>query len=281
MPYAYEVSGPTVLVVGDTQYLTYEITETDVEAASEWSIPAVPAIGTVTLYEVAITDAGAIAAARVAPEIGYSATFGSSPLERICEVSQEAQPGVSRAMAARFARMEGGALYGRSRATDDGAAPGTPVPEIVTRITLVPGHNASDEPVLTDRSSFLVKAAGVFAVPFAYSNAIDMRDYDEVTVWLVVTSIAGVTSVDVVVEWTDDGTTIAPDGTATQRSDDNIASGVFNPYPYTARFTVASGTLTTGKLMLSFPKKGGSCRIGVKGDAQGGNYSIRAQRLAS
>lgn len=128
-----------------------------------------------------------------------------------------------------------------------------------------------------DVASTEIKASGVFAATFAYSSTLTMFGYDEVTVWVVITSLGTNTTVSVVCEWSDNGTGIVLDGTATQRADDSIANGSFNPFVYTAAFTGAA--LTTGKLFVSFPRKGGMCRIGVKGTAADGAYSIRAQRL--
>lgn len=131
-----------------------------------------------------------------------------------------------------------------------------------------------------DVASVSYKAAGAFAATFAYTSAVDVTAASEVTFFILITDLGTNTSLTVVIEWSDDTVTVPFDGTALQLSDDSISNGSFTPYAYTALFTTATSTLITGTRVLSFPVKAGYCRLGLKGTAADGSYSVRAQRLA-
>ena len=62
----------------------------------------------------------------------------------------------------------------------------------------------------------------------------------------------------------------------------NQSDGSYNPKPYTARLTTAGSELVVNqKVHLVFPKGGGACRIGVKGDNASGAFNVRTQRLVN
>lgn len=141
--------------------------------------------------------------------------------------------------------------------------------------------------VRTDASSTVIIAAGTAftAGTIVWSSAVDMRDFAEASVWFASANIGSNTQVDLYVQWSDDGTTIPfGDDDGIQQTDFLITSGtngVFQPKDYVARLTVAGGELAAGSIkMLSFPKKGGSMRVGVMGDSATGTFGVRAQRLA-
>lgn len=140
--------------------------------------------------------------------------------------------------------------------------------------------------VRTDASSTQIIAATAFTSgTIIWSSAVDMRDYSEISVWFNPTALGSNTQVDLFIQWSDDGTTIPfGDDDGIQQSDFLIfqgSTGVFQPKDYVARLTTAGGELVanSGKL-LSFPKKGGSMRFGVKGNSATGTFGVRAQRLA-
>ena len=137
----------------------------------------------------------------------------------------------------------------------------------------------------TDASSTEVIASTAFTSgTFVTSSTIDMRDHSEIAVFFDPTSLGSNTQVDIVIFWSDDGTTIpfATDDNI-QQSDFLIgggSDGSFQPKPYTARLTTAGGELVVNqKVHLVFPKGGGACRIGVKGNDASGAFSVRTQRL--
>lgn len=132
--------------------------------------------------------------------------------------------------------------------------------------------------VRTDAASTEVKASGAFATSYAYSSAVDMRDFSGVAVWVIITSTTSLTEVDIVSEWTDDGSTITADGTSLAKADDSISTGTFEANAYTAKLTGTN--LAVGKHLFYFPKRGGSLRIGAKANSATGAFSIRTQRLA-
>jgi hypothetical protein len=136
----------------------------------------------------------------------------------------------------------------------------------------------------TDASSTEVIAATAFAATAVVSSDIDMRDHTHLAVFFNPTDITSQNDVDIVVYWSDDGTTIpfANDDNILQTDFDivNQSDGSFQPQPYTARLTTAGGELAANKQQhLIFPKGGGVCRVGVIGDAAGGSFSVRTQRL--
>lgn len=137
----------------------------------------------------------------------------------------------------------------------------------------------------TDATSTEVIASKAFAVTIDWSSPIDLRDHTHLSVWFDPTNLGGNTVVDVFLAWSDDGTTVPFDNFSKQNSDFTITSGTdgsFTPKPYTARFTTATGELVVNERRhLSYPKRGGFCRVGVLGDTAAGAYSVRAQRLTT
>lgn len=140
--------------------------------------------------------------------------------------------------------------------------------------------------VRTDASSTEIIAATPFtAGTIIWSSALDMRDFKEVTVWFIPTVLGANTVVDLYIQWSDDGTTIPfDDDNGIQQTDFLLTTGTdgtFKPKNYLARLTTATSELVANATKaLSYPKKGGSMRFGVKGDNASGSFSARAQRLA-
>lgn len=140
--------------------------------------------------------------------------------------------------------------------------------------------------VRTDASSTQVNASGTFATTWKWGTAQEVRDYTHLAVFLNPTSLTFVNQVEVVVAWSDDGTTIGfADEDNYQQTDFNLASftdGSFNPKPYTAFLSFASGTLALNQVShLVFPIKAGFCRVGVRANSTQGIYTLRTQRLVS
>lgn len=118
-----------------------------------------------------------------------------------------------------------------------------------------------------------------------WSTPLATRDHKEVSIWFQPITIASVSQADIYVQWSDDGTTVPFDATSSTQQTDflltNGVDGLFQPKPYVARLTTASGGLVAGKaVLLSFPVKGGSFRVGVQGNAAGGTFGVKALRLA-
>jgi hypothetical protein len=140
--------------------------------------------------------------------------------------------------------------------------------------------------VRTDSSSTEIRAAGAFTNgTILWSSAVDMRDHKEISVWFIPTNIGTNTSVDLLVQWSDDGSTIAfDDDNGVQQTDFLLASsadGSYKPKDYVTRITTGTSELAANKIiLLTFPKKGGSFRYGVKGNHASGSFSVRSQRLA-
>ena len=138
----------------------------------------------------------------------------------------------------------------------------------------------------TDASSTEIEASGAFtaAPAWKWSDTLDMRDFTHIALFLEPTAFASIDTINIVVAWSDDGTTVPfDDDDNFQQSDfdlPNFTDGSFNPQPYTATLTLAGGELVADKLVhLVYPVKGGFCRVGIQGDSGGGNYNLRAQRL--
>jgi len=176
--------------------------------------------------------------------------------------------------------VQAGSIWGRTRFT------------LVTTGAIVIGTTATEfipEGGLarTDASSTEIIAStaftnGTFVVND--SGFTDMRDHSEIAVFFLPSSLGTNTIVDIVVFWSDDGTTIpfATDDYTQQTDFDivNQADGSFNPKSYTARLTTAGSELVANQgVHLTFPKGGGACKVGVKGDAADGAFSVRVQRL--
>lgn len=139
--------------------------------------------------------------------------------------------------------------------------------------------------VRTDATSTEILPAIAFTNgTILWSNAIDTRDYSEVSVWFAPSSLGGNTQVDIYVQWSDDGTISFSDTVGIQQTDFLIAGGTdgtFKPKNYVARLTTSTGELAAGTTkLLSFPKKGGLMRVGVMGNDATGQFSLRALRLA-
>jgi len=139
----------------------------------------------------------------------------------------------------------------------------------------------------TDALSTVIIASKAFTGGMQVNDSgfIDMRDHTDISVYFMATNITSQDSVIIVAYWSDDGSTIGwgADDYA-QRTDFNIvdnADGTFGPKNYVAKLTTAGGELAadTG-VLLTFPKAGGACKIGVMGTADGvSRFSVRTQRL--
>lgn len=140
--------------------------------------------------------------------------------------------------------------------------------------------------VRTDLTSTEIIAATAFtAGTIVWSSAVDTRDFSEISVWFNPTALGSNTEVELYAQWSDDGATIPfDDNNGIQQTDFLVATGTdgsFKPKDYVATLTTATGELVANSIkMLSFPKKGGSFRFGVKGDSATGSFSARSQRLA-
>ncbi len=139
--------------------------------------------------------------------------------------------------------------------------------------------------VRTDATSTEILPAAAFTSgTILWSNALDTRDYSEVSVWFAPTNLGSNTQVDIYVQWSDDGTISFSDTVGIQQTDFLIAGGTdgtFKPKDYVARLTTSTGELAAGTTkLLSFPKKGGLMRVGVMGNNASGQFSLRALRLA-
>lgn len=135
----------------------------------------------------------------------------------------------------------------------------------------------------TDAISTEVIATTAFSTGYNWSSEIDMRDYTDLSVYFNPTALGTNTAAWIAIQWSDDGSTIPFGDDNFQLSDVDITQqtdGTFQPLPYVAHLTVAGGELAANaRKLLTFPKAGGKCRIGVKGTAADGSYSVRAQRL--
>lgn len=140
--------------------------------------------------------------------------------------------------------------------------------------------------VRTDATSTEIIAAGTpfTAGTIVWSSQLNTRDYREISVWFNPTSLGSNTQVTLYAQWSDDGTTIPfDDNNGIQQTDFLIANnvdGTFKPKDYQAVLTTASLELAANKIvMLSYPKKGGKFRFGVKGTHASGAFGVRALRL--
>lgn len=115
------------------------------------------------------------------------------------------------------------------------------------------------------------------------SGFTNMRDHSEIVVYFEASSLGSNTEVDIVVFWSDDGSTVPFSETPIHQSDFDLVSdgsGFYNGFPYTAKLTTAGGELVAGQgVTLRFPKAGGACQIGVRGDDSSGAFSVRVQRV--
>jgi hypothetical protein len=138
--------------------------------------------------------------------------------------------------------------------------------------------------VRTEATSTQVQALTAFGTSWKWGTAQDVRDYDAIAVFFNPSTLVTVTTVDLVIAWSDDGSTIGfADDDNYQQSDFNLTNftdGTFNPKTYTLNPTVAGGELVAGqKIHLVYPVKAGYCRVGVRGNSTNGNYAVRTQRL--
>jgi len=138
----------------------------------------------------------------------------------------------------------------------------------------------------TDATSTEVIAAltPFTAGAFVWSAAVNMRDHNALAVYFNPEDLGTNTIVDLVLAWSDDGTTIpfsAEDNIlCTDYNITGFSDGSFNPKPYTVRLTTAGGELVAGTMThLVYPKGGGVCRVGVKGVFATGTFGLRTQRL--
>jgi len=127
VPYAFTATPLDSYKVDGIHYTVFQITETDVEATSEWSFP-VPSLGRVTLFESAITDGGS--ASTIDPQMSTAAGIYDS-VGALPENDTPAAAIYNDESTAYYAA--GATLYGRSQ-------PDATANEIVTRVTVARGH---------------------------------------------------------------------------------------------------------------------------------------------
>lgn len=130
MAYDFTVTGPVRRHEDGKDHLTWTIVETDVQIASEWSIPDFPTPCTFTVYTVHLHTPGA--ASGVKPKFGM-ATNPSVGIDFINEFLTETTFDRSE-VDTRVHGIAGTTLYGRSMPNADGAG------RVETRITVVRGH---------------------------------------------------------------------------------------------------------------------------------------------
>jgi hypothetical protein len=137
----------------------------------------------------------------------------------------------------------------------------------------------------TDATSTSIFTVGPFSTAIIWSDAVNMRDFKEISVWFQPITLGSNTQVDLSIQWSDDGSTIPfDDDNGIQQTDfliTNGTDGTFKPKNYVATLTTASGELVADKMiLLTFPKKGGSFRFGVKGNHASGTFSGRSLRIS-
>jgi len=147
------------------------------------------------------------------------------------------------------------------------------------------GRNRQAYRVRTDRTATEVLTNANFG-GLRWGTALDVRGYSRLGVFINIPTLIGAPSyLDVFVAFSDDGTTIGfDDDDNFLRSDytlTNFSDGTFNPRPYTARFTVADGSLVADMHQhLIVPVKAGYCRVGMFSDGGSfGGTDISVQRL--
>jgi len=147
------------------------------------------------------------------------------------------------------------------------------------------GRNRRAYRVRTDRTATEVLTNTSFG-GLRWGTALDVRGYSHLGVFINIPNLLGNPSyLDVFVAFSDDGVTIGfGDDDNFLQSDYTLTSflgGAFNPRPYTARFTVAAGSLAAGmRQHLIVPMKAGYCRVGMLSDGGNlGNTDISVQRL--
>lgn len=116
-----------------------------------------------------------------------------------------------------------------------------------------------------------VKSSGAFATSYAYTSAVDVRDYSEAHFMLRVTDVTSVTSIDVVIEASFDSS-----NWGRVMSDDSIRNGAWSFDDYVGTKT----TPTVTNYLLSVPMRSGRyIRIGIKANSATGVFSVDAIRL--
>lgn len=128
--------------------------------------------------------------------------------------------------------------------------------------------------VRSDTVETEIKASGAFSTTYAFSNTIDMIDYDDVDIYVEVTNKGTNTSMSVKAQSTGEAT---PTNWSDVLADDDIVDGLTTPATYEATFDITSEVATFRK-HLNFPKRGTTMRIGVKGTAADGAFSVKAVR---
>jgi len=122
-----------------------------------------------------------------------------------------------------------------------------------------------------------------FQNDWLWTDSVDCNGYDAIAIFQKVTSIGTTTEMEMVIAWSDDGTTIPYDDDDNfQQSDYNIVNftdGTFRPKDYMLRRTTGRGNLADGETYHKvYPVQAGHFRIGVRGPGTG-RYWIRYQRL--
>jgi hypothetical protein len=140
----------------------------------------------------------------------------------------------------------------------------------VTNLTFIAGGAL----VRSDTVESEIKSTGAFAATYAYTDNLDVIDYDHVDIYVECTNKGTNTSVTIKAQSTGES---SPTTWSDLVSDDDIADGVTTPATYEATFDI-SGLSATFRLHLNFPKRGTTMRFGVKGTAADGAYTVQAVR---
>jgi hypothetical protein len=108
----------------------------------------------------------------------------------------------------------------------------------------------------------------------SYTGTINVNDYDDVDVYLEVTSAAGITEATVFAESSGQASP-ASDEWATLKSDDQIAAGAVTLADYLAK---EASPATNGWYHWNFPSRGAVMRFGVFADAVSGTFNLFYKR---
>lgn len=125
-----------------------------------------------------------------------------------------------------------------------------------------------------DQASTTVKTAGAFATSYAFTDTLsDITDYVDVCFTLVVSDKG--TNTSVVVKAQTNLHESTPTVWADMRSDDKIVSGAAPLDIYEGTFDV-SGLSAPFVLHFNVPRRGRHMRLGVKGTAADGSFTVQA-----
>lgn len=114
-------------------YLVFVVTETEMAAASEYSIGPLPEVGTISLFKAELTSNGSGTATTIQPRIGNAATWTADNIEEV-DYAATAAANHNIQTPTRYYAPDG-YLYVRS--TPDSGTDG----EATTYIVIRPGHH--------------------------------------------------------------------------------------------------------------------------------------------